>query len=239
VGDAALSIARSYDIVIIGSGAGGGTVAAELAPLVRDGRRVLVLEKGPRFADADFTGRELEMAEALYQDGGAFLTREGTLTLAFASAYGGSTVVYTGTSLTAPERVIRHWGVAGLDHADLVRRSAKYARQNNVHLLDAALLNDNNRLFVAGARAPRLEPLQPRLPQSGEAGNEPRTAAERRARGGRSRDPRGGAADCTRPHARGAGLRATARRQGHAGRVGTGRVPRAGGHRDLRRRRHR
>ncbi len=93
------------------------------------------------------------MAEALYQDGGAFLTREGTLTLAFASAYGGSTVVYTGTSLTAPERVIRHWSVAGLDHADLVRRSAKYARQNNVHLLDAALLNDNNRLFVAGARA--------------------------------------------------------------------------------------
>jgi choline dehydrogenase-like flavoprotein len=153
VGDTALSIARSYDIVIIGSGAGGGTVAAELAPLVRDGLRVLVLEKGPRFADADFTGRELEMAEALYQDAGAFLTREGTLTLAFASAYGGSTVVYTGTSLTAPERVIRHWSVAGLDHADLVRRSAKYARQNNVHLLDAALLNDNNRLFVAGARA--------------------------------------------------------------------------------------
>src|SRR5260370_11088357 len=69
VGDTALSIARSYDIVIIGSGAGGGTVAAELAPLVRDGLRVLVLEQGPRFADADFTGRELEMAEALYQDG--------------------------------------------------------------------------------------------------------------------------------------------------------------------------
>jgi len=153
VGGAALSIARSYDIVIIGSGAGGGTVAAELAPLVRDGLRVLVLERGPRFADADFTGRELEMAEALYRDGGAFLTQEGTLTLAFASAYGGSTVVYTGTSLTAPERVIRHWGVAGLDHADLARRCAKYARQNNVHLLDAPLINDNNRLFVEGARA--------------------------------------------------------------------------------------
>jgi len=147
-----VSTSRSYDIVIIGSGAGGGTVAQELAPLVRDGVRILVLEKGPRFADQEFTGRELEMADALYQDGGAFLTRDGTMTLAFASAYGGSTVVYTGTSLTAPQRVIRAWGVPGLEHADLTRRSAKYAEQNNVHALDDPLINDNNRLFVEGGR---------------------------------------------------------------------------------------
>ena len=147
-----MSTSRSYDIVIIGSGAGGGTVAQELAPLVRDGVRILVLEKGPRFADQEFTGRELEMADALYQDGGAFLTRDGTMTLAFASAYGGSTVVYTGTSLTAPLRVIRAWGVPGLAHADLTRRSAKYAEQNNVHELDDPLINDNNRLFVEGGR---------------------------------------------------------------------------------------
>src|SRR2546426_9263125 len=50
--------------------------------LVRDGVRILLLEKGPRFADHEFTGRELEMADALYQDGGAFLTRDGTMTLA-------------------------------------------------------------------------------------------------------------------------------------------------------------
>jgi len=152
LGGQAVSASRSYDIVIIGSGAGGGTVAQELAPLVRDGVRILLLEKGPRFADHEFTGRELEMADALYQDGGAFLTRDGTMTLAFASAYGGSTVVYTGTSLTAPQRVIRAWGVPGLEHADLTRRSAKYAEQNNVHALDDSLINDNNRLFVEGGR---------------------------------------------------------------------------------------
>src|SRR6266704_2628676 len=152
LGGEAVSASRSYDIVVIGSGAGGGTVAQELAPLVRDGVRILVLEKGPRFADQEFTGRELEMADALYQDGGAFLTRDGTMTLAFASAYGGSTVVYTGTSLTAPERVIRDWGVPGLEHADLAERSAKYANQNNVHLLEEPLINDNNRLFVEVGR---------------------------------------------------------------------------------------
>src|SRR5512142_1709858 len=147
-------IDKSYDIVIVGSGAGGGAVASELAPLCREGLRILVLEKGARLLDHEFTGRELDMADDLYEDGGGFLTADGTMTLAFGRAYGGSTVVYTGTSLTAPERVIRAWGVPGLDHADLVRRSHKFAEQNNVHLLAPELLNDNNRLFVEGcARA--------------------------------------------------------------------------------------
>ena len=143
-------IRRDYDVVVVGSGAGGGTVAQELAPLVKDGVRVLVLEQGPRLADAEFTGRELEMADALYEDGGGFLTADSTMTLAFGRALGGSTVVYTGTSLVAPERVIRGWAVPGLDHADLARRTARFAGQNNVHLLPPDQINDNNRLFVEG-----------------------------------------------------------------------------------------
>lgn len=99
------------DVAIVGSGAGGGTVAAALGPLVAAGKRVLVLERGPRFLDQDFTGRELEMATALYADEGGFLTADGTMTLAFARAYGGSTVVYTGTTLIAPRRIIEQWDV--------------------------------------------------------------------------------------------------------------------------------
>ncbi len=143
---------RDYDVVIVGSGAGGGTVAQELAPLVAQGVRVLVLEQGPRLAEHEFTGREVEMADALYEDGGAFLTAQGTMTLAFGRAYGGSTVVYTGTSLVAPRRVIDGWAVPGLDHADLARRSSRFAEQNNVHLLESDAINDNNRLFVEGCR---------------------------------------------------------------------------------------
>jgi choline dehydrogenase-like flavoprotein len=97
----------SYDIVIVGSGAGGGTVAQELAPLCKDGVRIAVLEKGPRLRDEEFTGREIEMAQILYDDAGGFLTSDGSMTLAMGRGYGGSTVVYTGTSLLAPERVIR------------------------------------------------------------------------------------------------------------------------------------
>jgi choline dehydrogenase-like flavoprotein len=146
-------IDRYYDVVIIGSGAGGGTVAQAMIPLVREGRRVLVLEQGPRLRDDEFTGRELDMAESLYEDAGGFLTADGTMTLAFGRVYGGSTVVYTGTSLIAPERVIRHWNVPGLDSADLERRSRSFMHQNNVHYLAADRLNDNNRLFSDGARA--------------------------------------------------------------------------------------
>jgi choline dehydrogenase-like flavoprotein len=151
---------RQADVVIVGSGAGGGTVARELAPLAREGRDVLVLEKGPRLADDEFTGREREMAEALYADAGGFLTEEGTLTLAFGTAYGGSTVVYTGTSLVAPARVIRKWDVPGLGPEDVTRRAGKYAEQNDVHLLPAEEINENNRLFVEGCREAGFEAEQ-------------------------------------------------------------------------------
>jgi choline dehydrogenase-like flavoprotein len=143
---------RSYDVVIVGSGAGGGTVAQELSPLCREGVRIVVLEKGPRLRDEEFTGRELEMAQALYEDGGGFLTAERTMTLAFGSAYGGSTAVYTGTSLLPPQRILERWNVPQLTFADVEQRARKFAAENNVHFLEDGLINENNRLFVEGCR---------------------------------------------------------------------------------------
>ena len=148
------------DVVIVGSGAGGGTVAERLVPLARAGRRVLVLEQGARIPDGDMTGDELRMPPALYEDAAGFLTDEGTMTLAFGRAYGGSTVVYTGTSLPPPERVVRAWSVPGLEHADLLERASRYVDENNVHLLPDEEINENNRLFVRGAVAAGYAPHQ-------------------------------------------------------------------------------
>ena len=145
-------IERDYDVVVIGSGAGGGTVAHALGKLVADGRRVLVLEQGARLADNEFTGNELDMSDALYEDAGGFLTADGTMTLAFGRIYGGSTVVYTGTSLVAPRRVIERWNVPGLAHSDIEERSRRYMAENNVHFLPDEELNENNRLFVEGCK---------------------------------------------------------------------------------------
>jgi choline dehydrogenase-like flavoprotein len=142
----------TYDIVIIGSGAGGGTVAKELAPLCGQGVRIVVLEKGPKLRDDEFTGKELEMAQALYEAGGGLLTAEGTMTLALGRAYGGSTLVYTGTSLIAPRRVIERWNVEGLSFEEVARRTRKYMEENHAHYLDESRFNENNRLFVEGCR---------------------------------------------------------------------------------------
>ncbi len=144
---------KEYDIVIVGSGAGGGAVAKELAPLVKEGVRVAVLEWGAKLREDEYTGREVEMADKLYFDSGGIITRDRTMTLAMGRAYGGSTVVYTGTSLPLPESVLERWAVAGLDFADLRERSRKYLAENHVNLLDEEHLNDNNRLFRDGCRA--------------------------------------------------------------------------------------
>ncbi len=146
-------VTRDFDVVIVGSGAGGGTVARELAALCREGLTVAVLEWGARLKEEEYSGREVEMADRLYFDSGGFLTHDRTMTLAFGRAYGGSTVVYTGTSLTIPEATLGRWNVDGLSHGDLMRRSRKYLDENHVHLLDPTDLNDNNRLFRDACRA--------------------------------------------------------------------------------------
>jgi choline dehydrogenase-like flavoprotein len=141
------------DVVVIGSGAGGGTVAKTLAPLCARGCKVLLLEAGGRFGSTDQTRRELEMAGKYYVDQGGFQTVSKDMTLAFAQALGGSTAVYTGTSLEAPPQTISSWGIWGLTHEDLKPRYQRYKTENNVHLLPRDQLNDNNRLFEAGCRA--------------------------------------------------------------------------------------
>ena len=142
-----------FDILIIGSGAGGGTVAAALAPLCTEGARIAVLEWGPHFNDDEFTGRELEMAEKLFFDSGAIGNRDQTLNVACARGYGGSTLAYTGTSIEIPQRSLDHWAVPGLTLADLAPRMQRYKQQNNVHELPDEDINENNQLFATGCRA--------------------------------------------------------------------------------------
>ena len=143
---------REYDVVIVGSGAGGGVVAKELAPLCGAGKRIAVLEWGAKLREDEFTGRENDMASKLFFDSGGTFTRDRSLTLAYGRAYGGSTVIYTGTSLVMPEEVVERWNVPGLGFIDLRRRSLKYFEENNVHLLPDDEINDNNRLFLNGCR---------------------------------------------------------------------------------------
>ena len=56
------------DVVVIGSGAGGATAAAELAEAGLD---VIVVEEGSYYSTRDFTADTSAMVRQLYRDGGA------------------------------------------------------------------------------------------------------------------------------------------------------------------------
>lgn len=143
---------KDYDIVIIGSGAGGGTVAKALSPLCAQGYRIALLEWGGVFTDKDNTRDELAMAKKYYFARGGFQTRSQDMTLAFAKALGGSTTVYTGTSIIPKPAFIHRWNIEGLDFQDLKPRYEKYVLENNVHYHSEEEINDNNRLFFKGAK---------------------------------------------------------------------------------------
>ncbi|GAA2365807.1 GMC family oxidoreductase N-terminal domain-containing protein [Dactylosporangium salmoneum] len=98
------------DVVIVGSGAGGGTAAAVLAGRGLD---VIVVEKGEYYDDKDFDGGELSGLSRLYAPGPA-VTAEGQLSLLQGQCVGGGTVVNYTTSFRTPPRVRDEWAALGV-----------------------------------------------------------------------------------------------------------------------------
>ena len=102
------------DVCVVGAGAGGAVVAAELA---EGGARVVVLEQGGEHATDDFTARPPEMLARLYRDGGQTLTLgDPPIGLPLGRGLGGTTVVNSGTCFRTPARVLERWaGEFGLE----------------------------------------------------------------------------------------------------------------------------
>ncbi|MGO8949031.1 MAG: GMC family oxidoreductase N-terminal domain-containing protein [Ktedonobacterales bacterium] len=96
----------SADAVIVGSGAGGGVMAAELSAAGKD---VIVLEKGGYYNEPDFTGLEAEMTRELYLRHGTLSTADLGMVVLAGSALGGGTLVNWSTSLRTPEEVLFEW----------------------------------------------------------------------------------------------------------------------------------
>ena len=102
-----------FDAVVVGSGAGGGVVAGELAD---SGRRVLLLELGPHRTAADFTRWEAKATHELWWplrfaliDGGA----GGAMPLLAGRCVGGTTTINTKVALRAHEKDLAKWHEAG------------------------------------------------------------------------------------------------------------------------------
>jgi choline dehydrogenase-like flavoprotein len=101
------------DVVIVGSGAGGGTAAGVLAAA---GLRVVVLERGGYSNESDFTHLETDAYRSMYLDGALGFTADGGTLLLAGSTLGGGTVINYTTSFATPPNVRREWDrVAGFD----------------------------------------------------------------------------------------------------------------------------
>jgi long-chain-alcohol oxidase len=94
------------DVVVVGSGAGGGVVAAELAA---SGKDVVVLEKGGYRNEADFTHQEGDALQSMYDAGGLLATRDLGLVVLQGSTLGGGTVINYTTSFPTPDPVREEW----------------------------------------------------------------------------------------------------------------------------------
>jgi len=152
------------DIVIVGSGAGGGTVAERLSPLAEQGARILLLEAGPHYTREYFTQRVAEMSQTLFAHGGGFATLDGTIIMTQGRLVGGSTAVYTGVTFRVPDAVLEEeWQVPGVTPADLAPRFDRLEEEISVITPEGEFINRHNQLFKRGVDALGWEARRIRL----------------------------------------------------------------------------
>ncbi len=121
------------DVVIVGSGAGGGVMAAELA---RAGRSVVVLEAGSFVPEPEMPTNELDAYDRIYLDHGLTSTWDGGISILAGSVVGGGTTVNWMTSIPVQPPIRAEWardhGLDGVDGAELEADLAALERELGV-----------------------------------------------------------------------------------------------------------
>jgi choline dehydrogenase-like flavoprotein len=104
------------DVCVVGSGSGGGVVAATLA---ERGMDVVVLEAGGYFNESDFAQLELKAYQEMYWRGGPTPTAEGNVSLLAGTTLGGGTTINWTNCLRTRSWVREEWarehGLVGVD----------------------------------------------------------------------------------------------------------------------------
>jgi choline dehydrogenase-like flavoprotein len=139
------------DVVIVGSGAGGGVTAEVLA---RAGLRVLMVEEGPLRTSRHFRQRESDAYAQIYQESAARKTADKAINILQGRCVGGSTTVNWTSSFRTPPQTLGHWqaqhGLAEWSEAQMQPWFEQVERRLNITPWEVAP-NENNDILRRGA----------------------------------------------------------------------------------------
>jgi choline dehydrogenase-like flavoprotein len=140
------------DVVVVGSGAGGGVVAGELA---RAGQRVIVLEQGGYNYEGNFSWQEEQALPELFLKRGALSTKDLGIIMLAGGSLGGGTVVNWMTSLRTPGDVLQEWeehsGLRGYFTSSHLQESFRAVEQRLGVNTENSQHNRQNQLLFDGA----------------------------------------------------------------------------------------
>jgi choline dehydrogenase-like flavoprotein len=146
-------IELTADVVVVGSGSGGGVIAGELAGAGLD---VVVLEAGGPLEEPDFPADELSALRELYWRGGLSLTEDGNVAILAGATLGGGSTINWQNCVRPPEVVRSGWatehGLAGLDGAEFDGHLDAVLQRISA-TSDCTDLNGVNQLLADAARA--------------------------------------------------------------------------------------
>jgi choline dehydrogenase-like flavoprotein len=146
------------DVVIVGSGAGGG-VTAEILALA--GLSVLIVEQGALRSSSDFKMREADAYPSLYQESAARQTVDKGVKILQGRTVGGSTTVNWTSSFRTPVPTLDYWGDRfGLTGYDSDTLAPWFAMMEvRLHVGDwQAPPNENNDLLKRGLEKLGIKP---------------------------------------------------------------------------------
>ena len=147
-------IALEVDVVVVGSGCGGGVMAATLSK----SNKVLVLEKGEYLSYENMNGTEAQGFDQMYERGATMVTEDTGISVLAGATFGGGTAINWACCLRTPHYVREEW-----EHAHGLRRygpsSTSFTRaldaisaRIGVKEGNEVAHNVTNRLFLDGCK---------------------------------------------------------------------------------------
>ena len=141
------------DVIIIGSGAGGGTSAEILS---KAGLKVLILEEGPLKSSDDFLMDERTAYADLYQESAGRMSKDGSISILQGRCVGGTTTINWTSSFRTPPNTLNYWathfGVKGMSEEEMAPWFT--TMEQRLHVAPWAVPpNPNNAVLQRGAEA--------------------------------------------------------------------------------------